>query len=253
MAVNWRVTTWNLQGSASPPIDRIGAVVRDLGTDVLVLQEVRRAQCRRLAAALGWQRTWHRKHHPYSPFLWWRTEGMAILSPHRIVHAWSISLTPHVSTWTYRHRIAVVATVQRPDGASLGVVDLHLASDASGGEERIEQAVRVRGLLDDIASPSVAAGDLNDHDESAVVDTLRGTSHLDAWVVADERSAGEGFTNPSHAPHQRLDHVLVPATSSAVTAHVPTGDSVWAELSDHLPLTAHFVVGERENGQMRSQ
>jgi endonuclease/exonuclease/phosphatase family metal-dependent hydrolase len=236
----WRVTTWNLHGSADPPLARAADVVRHLHPDVLVLQEVRRAQCRRLARQLGWRHTWHRKHHPYSPFVWWRTEGLAIVSPHRITDASSQSLTPQVSTWTYRHRIAVSATVTRRDETAVRVVDLHLASDTTGGVERVDQATAVRRMLDSTELPTVIAGDLNDHGDPAVVETLAGSTHTEAWQAATERSAGDGATNPSHAPHQRLDHVLVPSTAAEITAEVPRGGTTWAEISDHLPLTVQF-------------
>jgi endonuclease/exonuclease/phosphatase family metal-dependent hydrolase len=238
--MSWRVTTWNLQGSASPPLDRVAEVVTDLAPDVLVLQEIRRAQCRRLARALRWRRTWHRKHHPYSPLVWWTTEGMAIITPHRLSGSTSQTLTPGLSTWTYRHRVAVQATVRQPDGTALHVVDVHLASDADGADERAEQASRLRALVDSLSGTTVVAGDFNDHGDTSVTATVAGDSHVDAWDVATSGRTGDGATNPSHAPFQRLDHVLIPRHARRVSAAVPTGDQRWAELSDHLPLTVEF-------------
>lgn len=247
MTSPWRVTTWNVQGSEDPPIARLAEVVRRLDPDVLVLQEIRRSQCRRLSRQLGWTRSWHRKHHPYSPFVWWRTEGMAILTRHRMTDESHESLTPDVSTWTYRHRIVVEATVERSDGRRLRVLDLHLASDAGGAAERADQAMRARRRLDDPARLNVAtivAGDLNDHGDTAVVTVLGASTHVDAWEAAERRSAGAGATNPSHRPHQRLDHILVPTTARTLSAEVPSAsddDTPWAELSDHLPLTVEIL------------
>lgn len=223
-------------------MDRVAEVVLGLAPDVVMLQEVRRAQCRRLARRLGWQRAWFRKHHPYSPLMWWRTEGMAIISRHDLSDTSVQSLTPSISTWTYRHRVVVRATVTRDDGARLHVIDVHLASDAEAGSDRLQQAEIVRRLVDDGGRPCVVAGDLNDHGDSRVVTVLGGGSHADAWDVAGARSPGDGATNPSVAPHQRLDHVLVPLESVGVTAEVPAGGSTWAGLSDHLPLTVQMEI-----------
>lgn len=225
-----------------PSIDRLADAVSALEVEVLVVQEIRRAQARRLARRLGWRRTWHRKHHPYSPAVWWRTEGMAVFSAHDLRGSRATSLTPDTSTWTYRHRIAVETTVVRGDGHHLHVIDLHLASDAVGSADRILQAGQVRRLLDDAPSPCIVAGDLNDHGEPHIVGLVGGNSHVDAWDHAARRSEGDGSTNPSHAPHQRLDHVLVPAGAADVQAEVPPGGGRWAELSDHLPLTVSFTL-----------
>jgi endonuclease/exonuclease/phosphatase family metal-dependent hydrolase len=227
-----------------------------MAPDVLVLQEVRRHQARRLARNLGWHRTWRRKHHPYSPFVWWTTEGMALLTPHRLGEAASTSLTPGASTWNYRHRVAVGALVSRPDGSAYRVIDLHLASDDDGGDARVDQAGRALAWLSATGTaPIVIAGDFNDHADVEVVTVLCDGVRHDAWTAAAARSPGDGATCPTDVPVKRLDHVLVPTSATVVHAEVPVGGEPWTTISDHLPLTVVFEE-EWADGhwpQMRSQ
>lgn len=252
----WTVVTWNLRGSADPPLGAVSDTVREIAPDVLVLQEVRRHQARRLASRLGWTSTWHRKHHPYSPFAWWTTEGMAVLTPHRLTEASSTSLTPGATTWNYRHRVAVQALISRTDGSAYRVLDLHLASDADGADARSDQAHRaLRWIAAAGPAPIVIAGDFNDHADVEVVAALCDGVRHDAWTVAADRSPGDGATCPTDVPTQRLDHVLVPAEATVVRAHVPLGGTPWTTISDHLPLVVTFEE-EWADGhwpQMRSQ
>jgi len=50
-----RVMTWNLHGSARPRLDAVADLIREHDPDVIALQEVRKAQARRVAALLGWR------------------------------------------------------------------------------------------------------------------------------------------------------------------------------------------------------
>lgn len=256
----WTVVTWNLRGSAEPPLGAVVDTVREIAPDVLVLQEVRRHQARRLARLLGWSRVWRRKHHPYGPFAWWTTEGMAILTPHALTEAASTSLTPGNSTWNYRHRVAVKALIRRADGSAYRVLDLHLASDADGASARLVQARRALQWINAAGpAPVVIAGDFNDHADVEVVTTLCAGQRRDAWGAAADRSPGSGATCPTDVPTQRLDHVLVPADATVVRAHVPAGGHPWTTISDHLPLVVTFEDewadgdGPTASRQMRSQ
>lgn len=235
--------TWNLKGSGGPPIDRVAQVVRDHAPDVLVVQEIRRHQARRLAATLGWSRSWHRKHHPYGPLAFWTTEGMALFTPHRLTATTALSLTPSISTWTYRHRVLVHGLVSRDDATAYRVFDVHLASDADGVSDRRDQAELVASAIAASGpAPVIVAGDFNDAAQVEVVSILTAGGRIDAWPSAAHRPDGDGFTNPAHAPHQRLDHVLVPADASVLSVDVPAGDESWGEISDHLPVVATFEM-----------
>ena len=84
-----RVLTWNVQGSDGLDLDLVVATVERTAPDVLLLQEIQRRQCRRLAARLGgWSARWVFKHWPIVS----RAEGIAVLTPHRLGRAASFVL-----------------------------------------------------------------------------------------------------------------------------------------------------------------
>ena len=223
--------TWNLHGSAHPDIELVAEVVEGYAPHVLALQEVRRRQARRLAKRLGWQRVWARKHHPYSPLVWWRTEGIAVLSPHPMSHVVRTTISHGASTWTYRHRVLLAVTVTRPDSA-LRVYDTHLASDDT--DARITQARRVaEHVVQDAAPIAVVAGDLNTH-HADEVEVIR------EFLAAGLKDTAGESTNPAIAPRQRLDRVLVPDAAVVVDQHTADGGESWARISDHLPVMVEF-------------
>jgi endonuclease/exonuclease/phosphatase family metal-dependent hydrolase len=229
----WRVLTWNVHGSADPDLAPIAAAIAQAHPDVACLQEVRRRQARRLARKLGWKWRWGRKHYPYSPLAWWTAEGHAILSPAPIAHLERITVSPGVSTWTYRHRIVLAATVTHARSA-VRVYCTHLSSTSA--DERIAQARRVAELiLEDRPPLAVVAGDLNSHGEE-FVEVLR---EFRAVGLIDP---GGDATSPAVAPVQRIDHVLVPEASSVGASDVPDGGEPWAAMSDHLPAVVEFTV-----------
>lgn len=239
----WSVTTWNTHGSARPDPHALADAIRSLATDVVAVQEIQRHQARQTARLLGWHHVWARKHYPYSPVVWWRAEGLAILSRHPLTdrRAWEISRG--WSTWTYRHRIMLAATATRPDGTALRVYDVHFSSD-DRPDETIEQADRaaVYVAADRSTAPQsarVVAGDFNDE---GLVETVR------AFHPLGLRDHGSLPANPAVAPVRRIDHVLIPEEAQPVEEHVPDigvapvpgGPLGWPDLSDHLPVTLRF-------------
>lgn len=229
---SWRVMTWNLLGARDPDIARVAAVVSDHRPDVVALQEVRRGQARRLAQQLGWQHYWTVKHYPYTPLLWWRAEGLAIVSPWKLSARLATTIAPEVSTWTYRHRVLLAATVTRADD-SLRLFDTHLAGEDV--DRRVTQARRVADRIRaDTAEGVVVAGDFNTTDDSEAA-VLR--EFADVGLV----DHGGALTNPAEAPYQRIDYVLIPQEAQWVHTLTPAGDERWRELSDHLPVLVEFA------------
>ncbi len=229
----WRVMTWNILGAQHPDITEIAAVIRGQQSDVVALQEVRRSQLRRLAKHLGWHSVWTRKHYPYSPLLWWRAEGIAILSPWAVSARMRTTISPGVSTWVYKHRVLLVATVTRRNGA-VRVFNTHLASHDP--DERLAQAKRVADRVrSDASRCKILTGDLNTTDDSEI-EVLR---EFRAVGLTD---AGGTVSNPSIAPMQRIDYVLLPSDATVVSSHTPEGGELWARLSDHLPVLVEFAV-----------
>jgi endonuclease/exonuclease/phosphatase family metal-dependent hydrolase len=153
------------------------------------------------------------------------------VSPAPIAHVERITVSPGVSTWTYRHRIVLAATVTHARSAAR-VYCTHLSSTSA--DERIAQARRVAELiLEDRPPLAVVAGDLNaDGDE--LVEVLR------EFRTVGLIDPGGGPTSPSVAPVRRIDYVLVPATATIHDREVPDGGEQWAAMSDHLPMTVEF-------------
>ncbi len=232
----WRVMTWNILGAQHPDVTEIAAVIREQQPDVASVQEVQRAQLRRLAKQLGWNYAWARKHYPFSPLLWWRAEGIGILSPWAVSARLRTTISPGVSTWVYKHRVLLAVTVTRRDGA-LRVFNTHLASHDA--DERLAQATRVAdSVRADASRCKILTGDLNTTDGSEI-EVLR---EFRAVGLTD---AGGTVSNPSIAPSQRIDYVLLPDSAITISSHTPDGGELWARLSDHLPVLVEFAVVPR--------
>ncbi len=206
-------------------------MISELEPDVVSLQEVQRRQVRKLAHRLGWHYAWARKHYPYSPLVWWRAEGIGILSPWAVSARRRTTISPGVSTWTYKHRVLLAATITRNDG-SLRVFNIHLANHDA--DARIAQAKRVADRVRAASAPlSIVTGDLNATDDTEV-EVLR---EFNAVGLSDP---GGTVSNPSISPFRRLDYVLVPNDAQVTLTQTPEGGERWARLSDHLPVLVEF-------------
>ncbi len=229
----WRLITWNVLGAHQPNLELLAEVIEGYAADAVALQEVRRRQARRIAHRLGWQWHWARKHYPFSPLVWWRAEGLAVLSPSPMTHVMHTSISPGVSTWSYRHRILLAVTVTRGDDA-VRLYTTHLASHDA--DARIAQARRVAEFVAQDGAPVAAVmGDLNTTDDTEI-EILR------EFRPMGLRDPGGLVSNPSIAPYQRLDYVLVPDRATVIDQHTPDGGERWNELSDHLPVLLEFEV-----------
>src|SRR3954470_8815487 len=223
----WRVLTWNILGSHRPNLDVLAEVIVGYSPDVIALQEIRRRQAKVLARRLEWRFVWTRKHYPLSPLVWWRAEGLAIATPHKIGEAVSVSISPEVSTWTFHHRVAMALTVTL-DGDALRLANTHLASHDA--DQRIAQAARVASIVGD-RRPAVVAGDFKSADEVEVLREFRFVDLVDP---------GGDDSSPSIAPRQRIDYVLVPESATVTSRLTPVGGEPWHQLSDHLPVLVEF-------------
>ena len=134
---------------------------------------------------------------------------------------------------SWRRRIAQWGLVGRADRSMLMIYNLHL-SPHDDADSRRSEALRVRELVASIGDepPPVVAGDFNDADDPSIIDALPGIEHVPAPM-----------SNPSEAPTQALDHVLLPehARDVEVDGSRPAGEQ-WAAISDHLPVTVRFTL-----------
>jgi endonuclease/exonuclease/phosphatase family metal-dependent hydrolase len=231
-AVRWTVLTWNVHGAAGPDVAAVAAAIRDRAPDVVVVQEIRKGQAAALATTLQMRYSWSLKHSPYTMLMWWRAEGMAILTPHLLDAVGHTEISDDQPMRSWRRRIAQWGLVGRPDRSMLMIYNLHL-SPHDTAESRRAEAARVSALVTSIGDdpPAVVAGDFNDADDPSIIDVLPGVEH----VVPP-------MTNPSEAPTQLLDHVLLPVHASDVSVSVPAGGPSWAAISDHLPVTVSFFL-----------
>jgi endonuclease/exonuclease/phosphatase family metal-dependent hydrolase len=230
--LEWTVLTWNLQGSKHTDIDAVARAIVAQRPDVVALQEVRRDQAVALARTLSMRFTWAFKHHPFSPFFIKRSEGAAILTPHALDAAAHTVISDELSKRSYKRRIAQWALVGRPDTSAYRIYNVHF-SPHDAVEERRAEAERVSDLVVEHgdAPPAVVAGDLNAGPGEDVIGLLPG---IEAIEVPP--------TNPSDAPTQHLDHVLVPPEARHVSVTVPGSSPEWSSLSDHLPVTVRFTL-----------
>jgi endonuclease/exonuclease/phosphatase family metal-dependent hydrolase len=230
------VTTWNLQGSKGIDVAAVADHVKARGTDILLLQEVQRAQSRRIARALGARsRQWAFKHAGVKTW----PEGMAIIGVTRPVPARATALTRRFEPWNWRRRIMQLARV----GDDLVLVNLHLTahSGEAEDEERARELARVAVRLD-AGRTALVGGDFNAKPSSGIFGAFTEAGLVDTWPAAK----GEGLTNwagvkRSGPANRRLDYVWASSGTEVVDAHVPgaadDGFDRYGRLSDHLPLT----------------
>lgn len=237
-----KIVTWNLHGSARPDLDAVARTLRSIGPDLVGLQEVQPWQARRLATTLGWNHRWARKHLPYGPLVWWRAEGLALLSPGPIHDHERVVLNPGTPSWSYRRRIVQRAMLGGPDGGAVRCYNTHLASHDAPADRSAQAAVIAR-LIDGedsgVRRTAVLTGDLNAADEPTTLEPFVHLGLRDSWPPAQ----GPGDTNPAGAVRQRLDYVLVGEDWTPTEAVVPTDGPGWARLSDHLPVVVTLAPG----------
>lgn len=224
--------TWNVHGSEGPDVDAVAAAIRVEAPDVVVLQEIRERQAEALATALGMRFSWALKHSPYTRLMPWRSEGMAIMTPHALGAPGHTEISDGQPMRSWRRRIAQWALVGRPDRSLAMIVNLHL-SPHDDADSRRSEARRVGEIVTAIGDeqPVIVAGDFNDADDPTIIGILPGLEHL---VPAP--------TNPAERPTQLLDHVLLPVDTTEVSVTVPAGGAEWAAISDHLPVTVRYRI-----------
>ena len=231
-AQGWTVLTWNVHGSARPDIEALATAIASETPDVVTVQEIRKQQAASLATTLQMRYAWSLKHAPYTRLMWWRSEGLAILTPHLLDAVGHTEVSDDQPIRSWRRRIAQWGLVGRADRSMLMIYNLHLSPHDDADARRAE-AVRVSELVAAIGTDPfpVVAGDFNDSGDPSIIDALPGVEH----VVPS-------MTNPSASPSQLLDHVLLPAEATNVTASVPSGGPAWVAISDHLPVTVRFTL-----------
>jgi endonuclease/exonuclease/phosphatase family metal-dependent hydrolase len=257
-AASVTVMTWNVHGSArheSP--SAYAEVVAAAGASVVGLQEISFDQAVLWEAALidatggPWTCSWAYKH---TTLVFQEGHALCTTLPVTDTAEWVLR-----DGYGSTRRILVRAVLDAGGGESLHVYLTHLSPgpDMDGIYGRIvERAQIARQLEADRATFAgefrpLLLGDLNERPDG-IGEYEEDWGLVDAWPavgghVADcDGNAGPecGWTSTAASPSQRIDYVLSDPDRLAVeTASVPCcrgdeGFDVYADLSDHLPLTA---------------
>lgn len=205
-----RVATYNIQGGVRG-VDAVAGVLRDLATDVAILNEVRGAHLKRIARIAG-------RRAVFGATIGIRRFGNAVLSaePLKPVRRILLSKSPGME-----RRGLLVA-----DHLGIVVAATHLGH---AGEERVRHAEEILDHLGD-AGPCVLAGDFNEHADGAAIRRLS-ARFTDGFAVAGEN---HGATFPSNGPDRRIDYIFV----RGLTVEVCEVPAEGAAASDHLPVVA---------------
>jgi endonuclease/exonuclease/phosphatase family metal-dependent hydrolase len=237
VASTLRIVTYNihrcrgLDGRTRP--DRIAAVLRDVGADIVALQEVvgsgayggGHAEAIGAALGMGWVLAPARRlrGHPF---------GNAVLSRFPITHHGDYDLS--WKTCEPRRLQRVDVTV---DGRLLHVYNVHLGTAIL---ERRHQARRLATIVLDrhVSGPKLVLGDFNEWTKGLATTLLTEKLHS----VDLRNHLRRRRTYPGLFPLLHLDHIYYTGHVEVVGIELPrTRLSLVA--SDHLPLVADIRVG----------
>ena len=107
--------------------------------------------------------------------------------------------------------------------------------------ERLANARALPTLVEDISTPIVAGGDLNERPDGRAVRALS-ERFRDAWLLGGD---ADGDTFPADEPTARIDYLLVSEGIVVERVLVPPGPDA-REASDHRPLVAEFTLAGSE-------
>jgi endonuclease/exonuclease/phosphatase family metal-dependent hydrolase len=252
-----RVLVYNIHaGKTAAGVDNLAGVadlVRTIGADVVLLQEVDRGTRRSgnvdqpavLAASTGY-------HAAFGSALDYDggKYGVAILSRWPIVAETLIHLPvdppQQRAGGSHEPRGALRVSLSTPFG-QLTVLDTHI--DASREDRwRLQEIETFARLTTDAARTErlvIAGGDLNSTPESAVQGVMRRTGFRDSW---SECGSGEGLTYPDDAPVKRIDYLYLTGEMRCSAARV-----IETRVSDHRPLLVELSVPLSSRTSERSE
>ena len=247
--VTVRVLVYNMHAGkdarGADNLARVAALVRQVGADVVLLQEVDRLTTRSGGVdqpAVLRRRTGY--HVAFGRTLDYQggEYGIAVLSRAPIVRDTLVRLPvdpPQERAGGAREpRGALVVTIGLP-GGPLMVVNTHL--DASREDRwRLQEIVTVLELARATSSSDAWAllgGDFNSTPESATQAAVRQGGLRDAW---DACGSGDGLTYPADSAVKRIDYLFLVGVAGCTDARVLASDA-----SDHRPLLVRVTLPRR--------
>jgi endonuclease/exonuclease/phosphatase family metal-dependent hydrolase len=223
--VGLRVLTYNVHGRRDDTV-ALGAAVRALEPDVVVVQEAPRR--------LGWRRACASLADSFGMVV--AAGGLPALGNLIVV---SLRVRVH-DTWCLRYPLTPGRHLRGAafarcsvGGAGVTVAGSHLATDPA---ERPQQAKHWKAALDAVAGPLVAAADLNEGPGGAAWRTVA-AGLLDTAGAADAHRP----TFPARAPRTRLDAIFV-SHGVEVRRHTVVDTDETRRASDHLPVLAELTL-----------
>ena len=165
------------------------------------------------------------------------TEGLAFVTPHRILESRHVRLP--------EHRIGLMIRLESMPAVPLIVT--HLASTPRNQPHRIAQLAALLAWAQK-QGPNILLGDLNAAPTASELAPVFAT-YRDVWQEAQRRGAISGVLSGETEidANHRIDYVLLHRALplSVKSAAVPkTGTTRRVEASDHRPLVATFQVKE---------
>lgn len=206
-----RLLTWNVHGFRDASVATIADEISAHRADVVCLNEVPRAQGRRIGGALGMRA--FVASSPLGPY------GNTILT------------SQPVDRWR-RLRFSGVRRTARRDAAIVGlaggltVAAVHLSLRAA------ERARHIAELLAALPPEAIVAGDMNERPGGTVWNTLDARLADAAAAVAAAVTAPQP-TFPAGAPTARIDGIWVPYGTQVIRCEVTETTA-----SDHRPVFA---------------
>ncbi|WP_169787707.1 endonuclease/exonuclease/phosphatase family protein [Luteipulveratus mongoliensis] len=219
-------------------LNRIAQVIDSSGADIVALQEVDRSygprsdwadQGGELAIRLGMELAYGPAIDlaPHKGSMQRRQYGVAILSRLPITRSDTVMLP----TGPLSEPRAVLRVELDTEGQPLTVLNTHLQWPEA--DERVAQAAVLVDIIRECAGPIVLLGDLNASPDSEEVTSIL-EELVDTWT-----GPGLGYTEPSSAPYNRIDYILVRPGTSVHQAAVLTE---YVVESDHFPYVAELSL-----------
>lgn len=223
-----RVVVYNVRGFR----DGLERLVRHVGhfrPDVLLLNETGgRWRLRGFASALGMDVA----SDPWSPFRRRVKDAVLVRPPWRIVRRRQHRVDG--GPWLYPRGALVVAL--ELGAARLCAISTHLDLHP---RERLTHARELLALVEDLDTPIVAGGDLNEKPDGRAVGLLSERLR-DAWLLGGD---ADGETFPADDPTARIDYLFVSEGIVVERVLVPSGPEARGA-SDHRPLVAELTLPE---------
>ena len=226
-------------------LERVAAVVRSAGADIVLLQEVDRRTTRSAgvdhAAELA-RLTGFRMAFGKSLDYQGGEYGIAILSRWPISGQTTLDLPvdppQERSGGSLEPRAALRVSVAAPSGP-ITVLNTHL--DASRDDRwRRQEITRLLAIATEARANGGAllvGGDLNSTPESAVQEEVRRAGFIDAWSLC---GTGNALTYPADSGVKRIDYLYLSGGESCETATV-----IETQASDHRPLFVRVRLRSR--------